>query len=476
MLGGGFWRGLSDLIPLPLPTGIQHDLADFADRLLDRTLRLAVTGLRGGGKTVFITTMVHHLLTGRALPFLTAAREGRLLGARLLERRPGDLPAFPFAAARAALAAPEPRWPAPTEALSALRLEIRFTITGTLRRQLGERRSLILEIIDYPGEWLLDLPLLALDYPGWSSVALEAAKHPSRAGPAQEFLQFLTTLELGAPAKAEQVVRAAELYTALLRRCQTEVGLSVLQPGRFTMPGELAGSDLLCFCPLPPGEAPRGSLRALMAARYEGYLREVVRPFYHDHFVGFDRQIVLVDLLGALNRGPECFHDTEAALAMVLESFRYGGRSLLGRLFQPRIDGLLFAVSKADHVAHNQHHNLRLLLERLVAEAAGQARFEGVRPAFIALAALRATEVVRTEHHGQVLSCVRGRLKGEARETVLFPGEIPPDLPAEEDWRADRFRFRDFAPRPLDLHGGSDRPQHIRLDQALDILLGDRLR
>jgi hypothetical protein len=111
----------------------------------------------------------------------------------------------------------------------------------------------------------------------------------------------------------------------------------------------------------------------------------------------------------------------------------------------------------------------------MVEQAAGNARFEGVRPAFVALAALRSTDVVRTEHHGQVLSCVRGVIKGEERETVLFPGEIPPDLPAEEDWRAGRFRFRDFAPRRLLLHG-AEKPQHIRLDQALETLLGDRLR
>jgi predicted YcjX-like family ATPase len=160
---------------------------------------------------------------------------------------------------------------------------------------------------------------------------------------------------------------------------------------------------------------------------------------------------------------------------MVLESFRYGPSGLLARLFRPRIETLLFAASKADHVAHNQHHNLRLLLERMVADAAGRARVEGLTPAFVALAALRSTDVVRTDHHGQMLSCVRGRLKGDARETILFPGEIPSDLPDEEDWQAGRFRFCDFAPRRLVLHGAA-KPQHIRLDQALEVLIGDRLR
>jgi uncharacterized protein len=241
------------------------------------------------------------------------------------------------------------------------------------------------------------------------------------------------------------------------------------------MPTASSDRNRLEFCPLPPGEAPPGSLRELMRHRYDRYCAEVVTPFYRDHFSRFDRQIVLVDLLSTLNRGPACFADLQATLDTVMRSFRYGSSGLLARLFAPRIDTLLFAASKADHVAHNQHNNLRLLLERLVADAATRARFEGVTPTFVALAAHRATDVVRTEHQGQLLSCVRGRLKDDQRDTVLFPGEIPADLPSEEDWRADRFRFRDFAPRRLRRNGAGP-PQHIRLDQALETLLGDRLQ
>jgi predicted YcjX-like family ATPase len=91
----------------------------------------------------------------------------------------------------------------------------------------------------------------------------------------------------------------------------------------------------------------------------------------------------------------------------------------------------------------------------------------------LALAALRATDTVRTEHQGQLLSCVRGRLADEGRETVLFPGEIPGDLPDDEDWRSGRFRFRDFEPRRLE---PGVKGQHLRLDQAIEFLIGDKLR
>jgi uncharacterized protein len=467
------WSALKDLTPSPAE--LQRGIEDLAGLARQQILRLAVTGLRQGGKTVFVTALVHHLLSGRELPFLGAAQEGRLLGARLLPPRPGDLPVFPFAEGRAALAAPEPRWPAPTRSLSALRLELRFAIKGALRRRLGPHRSLILMIIDYPGEWLLDLPLLEQTYEAWSSATLGLAAAAPRAQLAEEWHRFLAALDLAAPAAPDQIAQAALLYTRYLQRAQREAGLGLLQPGRFTMPAEVTERDLLQFCPLPPGPAPPGSLRELMRHRYDRYCTEVVAPFYRDHFSRFDRQIVLVDLLSTLNRGPACFADLQATLDMVMRSFHYGSSGLLARLFRPRIDTLLFAASKADHVAHNQHNNLRLLLERLVADAAARARFEGITPTFVALAAHRATDVVRTEHQGQVLSCVRGRLKDDERETVLFPGEIPADLPSEEDWQVDRFRFRDFAPRRLRLNGAGP-PQHIRLDQALEALIGDRLQ
>jgi predicted YcjX-like family ATPase len=209
-----------------------------------------------------------------------------------------------------------------------------------------------------------------------------------------------------------------------------------------------------------------------MAGRFEAYREDVVRRFYEEHFSRFDRQIVLIDLLSSLNAGPGHFADTRLALEVILRSFRYGETGFLGRLFSPRIDKVLFAATKADHVAHNQHANLKQLLELLVTPAARSARLSGIQIEVLALSALRSTDVVRTEHHGQALSCVRGHLRDEDRETVLFPGEIPPALPEPEDWTSGRFRFRDFAPRRL-VPGAKG--QHIRLDQALEYLIGDKL-
>ncbi|MGC6744336.1 YcjX family protein [Escherichia coli] len=43
-----------------------------------------------------------------------------------------------------------------------------FKSNDSLLRHFKDTSTLYLEIVDYPGEWLLDLPMLAQDYLSWS--------------------------------------------------------------------------------------------------------------------------------------------------------------------------------------------------------------------------------------------------------------------------------------------------------------------
>jgi uncharacterized protein len=466
--------------PLPLPSlaDLWRGLDDFADRALDRSVRLAVTGLSHAGKTVFITSLVHQLLTGARLPFLGAANGGRLIGAKIVPQSDLTVAEFRYRDHIEALTSGAPAWPQPTDRISEMRVAIRFRPAGALRRQLVDMSTLYLDIVDYPGEWLLDLPLLELTFADWSRQTLALCAAEPRASLAKEWLDFLGTIDPTAPADEEVTRRAADLYTAFLHRCKSpEVGLSLLQPGRFTMPGDLEGAPVLVFCPLPPPAGavpPPGSVHAVMAERFEAYKARVVRRFYREQFARFDRQIVLVDLLKTLNLGGDSFRDMREALSVVLRSFSYGHSGLLARLFRPRIDKVLFAATKADHVASDQHANLRRLLERMVGDAAKEARFSGIDASFMTLASVKATETVVTERDGQPLACVRGVPQGREREVILFPGEVPSTLPAAEEWSADRFSFLAFRP-PLYADAAQAGLPHVRLDQALEFLIGDKL-
>lgn len=448
-------------------------------RGLDRQLRLAVTGLSRAGKTAFITALVQQLQQADArLEALSAAREGRLLGARRVVQSDLDVPRFPYDDALAALHDEPPRWPTPTRGISEIRLAIRYRPQGALRH-LNEIATLYLELVDYPGEWLLDLPLLEQDFFSWSA-RTTALLDGSRRAFADEWLVAVARLDPFAPADEARLAAIAELYTAFLLRSK-EAGFAYIQPGRFVLPGDLEGAPALQFFPLPQlREADRERLRkaggnsviATLARRFEFYKNKVVKPFYRDHFSRFDRQIVLVDCLGALNRGADAVADTQRALTEILGNFRYGKRDLLRRLFAPRIDRLVFAATKADHVTPEQHPRLLQLLRNLLRETQQIPRYDAVRISSLCLASIAATQAVTVADRDGNHPALRGHtLAGEP--ITLFPGDVPNRVPDAAFWREQRFEFTDFRPLP----SGRDQPlPHIRMDQALEALLGDKLR
>ena len=155
----------------------------------------------------------------------------------------------------------------------------------------------------------------------------------------------------------------------------------------------------------------------------------------------------------------------------------FGATSVGGR--PPQTDRqrqlcVLFAATKADHIAAHQHAQLRALLDRLVGDARNAIRFEGAQVETMAIAALKCTESVVTEHEGRQLRCVRGVPVGRDRPTVLFPGEIPEDAEAFPPGRDRPYNFLPFRP-PDDLGRDPRGLPHIRVDQALQFLLGGYL-
>lgn len=471
-------------------------LYDFGDHLLHPTVRLGVTGLSGAGKTVFITALVHALLHGGRLPVFEPMASGRIARARL-EPQPDDaVPRFEYEPHLRALMQ-DRVWPESTRQISELRLGIEYqSARGSTRT-----RTLTLDLVDYPGEWLLDLPLLETSYAEWAAETIRRSRQHPRVELAAAWHAHLAGLDAAAPADEQQALTAARLFTEYLRACRGErYAMSVLPPGRFLMPGDLAGSPAFTFAPLEaPGETapPRGTLWAMMERRYEAYKDVLVRPFFREHFARLDRQIVLVDALAALNAGPDAVRDLETALSEILACFRTGRRSLVSALFRPRVDRLLFAATKADHLHHTNHDRLERILARMTERAAKRAAFAGASVDVVALAAVRATREAQVARgHERLPSIIGTPLAGEnaggetfdgRTEIAVFPGDLPEDpqvifdpsrgfkgLHAATPDRTD-FRFLRFRPPPVEPGPNGVVLPHIRLDRALQFLLGDRL-
>jgi predicted YcjX-like family ATPase len=471
-------------------------LLDYGDNLFNPTVRLGVTGLSRAGKTVFITALVHGLARGGRFPVFESLATGRVASARLAPQPDDAVPRFAYEQHLGTLIG-ERQWPSSTVDISELRLVVDY------QRQNGADRTLTLDIVDYPGEWLLDLPLLTKSYGQWSAESLALSRQQPRARLATEWHAHLAALDPQAHEDEQATLTAARLFTEYLRGCRDErFAMSLLPPGRFLMPGNLAGSPALTFAPLDlpsDGAAPARSLWAMMERRYESYKDVVVRPFFRDHFARLDRQIVLVDALAAFNAGPEALHDLEAALAGILDCFRIGRSTFLSALFRPRIDRILFAATKADHLHHSSHDRLEAILRRMLDRTAMRAELAGATVDVVALAAVRATREAQVQRGRDRLPSILGTpMNGEVAngegfdgetEVATFPGDLPADLDSFfADGAAFRgltsgaaentdFRFLRFRPPRLQaVEQQEPALPHIRLDRALQFLIGDRLQ
>ena len=469
-------------------------VASHAGEAFEPTIRLGVTGLSGAGKTVFITSLIHNLVSGGKLPLLDVVAEGRFKRAYLRPQPDDSVPRFEYERHIADIL--ERRaWPESTRRISQFRLTIEYEPSGFWNRNIRGGR-LNLDIVDYPGEWLLDLPLLNTTYAEWSAQTIAASRKEPRKKIAKSWHKLLAGTDATDDSDETQAREHAEQFTRYLLNCRDErLALSVLPPGRFLMPGDLEGSPALTFSPLVLEEGtiyPRHSLYSMMERRFESYKSIVVKPFFRNHFARLDRQIILVDALAALNAGTDAVQDLETALTDILKCFRTGANNWLSSILARRVDRILVAATKADHLHHDDHDHLEAVAKRLTERAMVRAELAGAKVEALALSGIRATREATTSQDGEELGLVTGTpVAGQkigrktfdgSDETAIFPGDLPEDpenlfgASSQKDKQSQVHFVRFRPPEPQSGPGGRPILPHIRLDRAINFLIGDRLQ
>ena len=454
-------------------------------KALDQHVTLAVTGLSRSGKTAFITSLVNQLVNHNSqsqLAFFEPVYQQRFIAAKRVAQHELHIPRFDYQGALSSFAEHPPQWPTPTKGISQIKLAIRYQPQQSLLKYATDMTTLYLNITDYPGEWLLDLPMLEQTYEEWSAHMLTLLEKEPRAERAKPFLDKVKSIDPFAEADESLLAELAGEYTELLHYYREQLGLSVIQPGRFILPGELSGAPILQFFPYPSFELIDGNEYqnaasttniGMLRARFIEYKERVVKRFYQDYFKHFDRQIVLADCLTPLNQGQHSFADLQDAINLILTSFRYGKSNILSRLFAPKIDKLLFAATKADHITPEQHQPLTQLLGQLVHSTKQELQYQGIETETIALASVNTTKAGKSQYQGKQVPVLQGRRITDDKLITLFPGTVPGQLPSAEQWQENSFNYVSFAPQT------SISPQqtlpHIRVDQALQFLIGDKM-
>ena len=453
---------------------LQHYTQHFGQRLLDRHVRLGVTGLSGAGKTAFITSLVNQLTSPVDtvdLPFFSPVRQQRFLAGRVDPEQVMHRPRFPFEFNLQQLR--QGHWPASTTTWSQLSLLLRYQPIAGLAAKFTDYRQLQLDVVDYPGEWLLDLPMLQQNYQQWCEFSWQLFAKPHRTEFAAAFRQLLTTLDLTDDSEL-QLQRLTEQYSELLQTFRQQAKACLLQPGRLLRPGELAGTPLLQLFPLLPTQLLQPSpLLSRLQRHFQSYQQQVIQPFYQQYFATLDRQVVLVDCLSALNAGFDVLQELQQALMLILQSFHYGPTGWLRRLFQPRITKVLFAASKADQLTPEQHKNLTLLLQQLLQQPLQDSRFAYCHSEAMALAAVMTTTVGQVSTADGMVTCLQGISTADGALLTTFPGDVPMTMPSPLLFTHHAFAFPDFQPKVL---APQQTVPHLRLDQALEFLLGDKMQ
>jgi predicted YcjX-like family ATPase len=460
----------------------EDGLANIA-KLQNRYFCIGITGLSKSGKSTFITSLINQLMhhENASLPGFSPVLSERLLGVKMHPLADSNIPMFPYQDNYRCLAQEQPQWPASTTDSNGCLLELRLSRAGRRINPLrAEQFSLFLEIRDYPGEWLLDLPLRDMSFSRWCNQCQAQYQQSPRHDLMGPLFDELMALDPFASVDKDRLQTLNAKFVQFLRDCKYgNNSLSLIQPGRFLLPGSVDDPELLNFVPLLSvkqhteealSEAPEDSYFKYCQRNYQAYVKCLVEPFYKTFFSRIDRQLVLVDVVNTLNAGPDYLDDMRQALTSITESFSYGSQNRLAQLFKPKIDKVVFAATKIDQVLSEDHEAVRQLLGVIVKQAYKNAQHEGVQPICEATAAVRASKEIKHQGDRGIAGCgADGSAIGYIHPT------IPTRIPEGDQWQP----FLDWQipllnpPKGLS-YTNDDVLPHIRLDSILNELIGDK--
>jgi predicted YcjX-like family ATPase len=443
----------------------------FKIPLPDSTIKVAVTGLSRSGKTVFMTSLINQLLANDKLNYLNE-KLGKKFVARLLPPD-SNYARFDYFSKLKAFRKKDPIWPEATKQVSKTTLQLEFKSDYAFL----DNQIVNIELIDYPGEWLLDLSMLELSFKEWSKQTISLAKKDDKKEHSYEFFRVIDEYDLYSKSdeSADEIIFDA--YCEYLKILYYN-HYSFMQPGRFLEPGDLDGDPLLHFAPLPTVkdgiEVDKDSIYARFQKRYDNYLKEVVKRLYIEHFKYFDTQIVLVDLIKTLQYGYYSFKDMNLAFKHILKSFTYGNNSFLSKLFGLKIDHVIFAATKADFIPRVQHESYKRVLTELIGKIKNELDVSHTDTEVTIFSAVKSTNYVKAKHNGEILECIEGVVEGEDKTSIHFPGVLPDDYKSEKFWSENSFDFPAFKPATFP-QSDSEAVPHIRMDRLIYSILRKRV-
>jgi len=461
------------------------------------THKIAVVGVSGSGKTVFLTSLIHHLkrpspskfqlklksLDGANKPvdvqyledleqhnlpldeiirrdFATDGPDTGNMGARVDGKGTGAVSTFPYEMYRDAMARRR-GWPSKTTDFSRFGCRVNFAVD----KRCSARR---IWLYDIPGERLADVEIARCKgYEDWSKGILETfiSNEPFRKC-ATDFFRLMHRGSLN----ADDLLGAYKSMLWKGYRCYMDtISPSVFRldtkgiPLDWNPPDEqyvlqrLSGLEGKEFVPLTE-ECIRlnPELAKQFALNYHEYREEVVTPLLRV-LGSCDALVLLVDIVSILNGGMVAFIAAQKLMDRLFDFLSDRG-SLMGRLFRKttfrtNLKNIAVVASKLDLISTGdvQEDGMISLLKELMVEPLQKPGIHRMNIRHFQCSAVEAAEVMPDS---QTLETYRLQGYTKSSPETMVPSEPIRRLPKvwDNDWEPGKYRipngYSGYLPRP----------------------------
>lgn len=468
---------------------VSRTLEDFVKR--QRRVRVVVLGSKNSGKTIFLTSLAchlqHHSMSNTGIhEFDIGGWEASLNeDYRPPKRQEGEPQSFPYDEYRNGFAKPQPEWPKKTsEEMSILRLPLVF------RKQGHQERTVLIELMDLPGERVADLPMAHRNYREWCEWM-----NRKFAGEYNSVEAYRSYLE-----KIKTVSKPEELYAAYKEFLVVEykkfspwVTPSIVKLTKTSSTGFLEEIDNRPlgvdsdsqFVPLPQeafaaGHALNSHIKTFEES-YRKYRHEIVDPIA-DWLAEADQLVYLVDVLGILKAGVAAYNAEQTFGSAVIKMFEHrrtraplgGIVDYLSGLVRTKIKDAYLVATKAD-IARGEKGREAMcnLAEQLLGKPM---RCLGLDGSGRNVRACAAVNTIRPPS-GDKGDVTARQQANSAEESAYNQLDVPEQWPDSLKWQAEidaaRYWFEDTFPL-FDAKGNSV-PGHIGLDDLAKSFLANVL-
>ena len=452
-----------------------------------RRMRIVVLGSKNSGKTVFLTALASNLLNHRKGNGFDLNHWEAFVEEGFADSHKEDIADFPYSQYREGFAKENPEWPEKTTcAMSVLRLPLVF------RKEGCKERSLLIEMLDIPGERIADLTMAKKSYREWCRWMFEKfGSQYSANGPYLEYLDkvkycftkddlfyaYKTYLLTEYRKYSPWIVPSVVKLTKDGKATQFEQELDIRALG-------LSPKDQFAPVPIEWFESPTEWQTACIkdfAAAYDKYKEAIVDPIC-DWLGEADRLVYLVDILNILKSGSAVYNQerkfAEAVLGLLSHHKSYTPCGAiwdyLSSMVKTRIKDAYLVVTKKDLAVSETSDNLRKLADALLGKEL-RGLMKGIGEGNIRICA--AVDTVSSRHNELGQEVPYAKTSQDKPEKPYEQVYVPDTWPSPADWKEaikdGKFWFEDTYPQFDERENAS--PAQSGLDDLTKALLSSEL-